>query len=114
MSINEFLASAKKTIDKKSQVTEADIEDTFCKFAKRNKCNALKLVFLRKKGFPDRTVLCPNGRVLFIEFKRNGKPLSPAQVLVKVMLTGFGFEYHVCDRIGQAENILGDFLVFDS
>lgn len=110
MSIDNFLNKATKRKNKESEITEADIENNFCKFADRNKCKALKLIFLNKKGFPDRTVICPKGRVLFIEFKRKGKKQSPAQILVQNMLEGMGFEYYTCDEIGQAESILEEFL----
>ena len=113
MSINDFLNKADKRKSKQAETTEADVENPFCKYAKTKGCNALKLVFLNKKGFPDRTVVCPKGRILFIEFKRKGKLQSPAQILVQKMLERLGFEYYVCDVIGQAENILDNFLAFD-
>ena len=113
MDIDKFLNNATKRKAKDKEITEADIENKFCKFAKTKGCESLKLVFLNKKGFPDRTVLCPKGRILFIEFKRLGKKQSPAQKLVQRMLERLGFEYYVCDQIGQAENILENFLAFD-
>jgi len=110
MDIDKFLGNATKRKSKESEITEADIEQEFCKFAEKNKCKALKLIYLNKKGFPDRTVICPKGRVLFIEFKRLGKKQSPAQKLTQKLLESFGFEYYVCDKIGQAESILKEFL----
>lgn len=110
MSINLFLKNATKTKSKKQQVTETDIESDFVKFAKSKGCIAYKLILLNRKGFPDRTILCPGGRILFIEFKRKNKPQSAVQVKIMNVLKGLGFEYYVCDRKGQAENILEDFL----
>lgn len=110
MAIEDFINNATKRVAKRSETSEADIEQAFCKYAKGKGCQALKLVILRKKGFPDRTVFCPKGRVLFIEFKRIGKKPSPAQIIMKKLLESLGFEYHVCDRIGQAEGILEEFL----
>lgn len=110
MSIDQFLSKASKTIQKKSEVKEIDIEQEYCKHAKKNKCIALKLVYLFKKGFPDRTTLCPGGRVLFIEFKRKGKSSSPLQIKCRKLLESFGFEYHVCDKLDQAEKILDEFI----
>lgn len=113
MSETEFLARAAKTKAKQSQIKEKDdVELPFCKYAERNGCKALKLIFLRKKGFPDRTVICPGAKVFFIEFKRPGKPPTPSQVMVRKLLESFGFEYYVCDRPGQAEKILENFLAF--
>lgn len=110
MSIDEFLSRATKTLEKKSQITEADIEGDYVKYAKNKGCKALKLIFLNKKGFPDRTTLCPGGRAFFIEFKRKGKKQSPAQKIVQKLLVELGFEYYVCDEKGQAEKILDRFL----
>ncbi len=113
MSINKFLNNATKRKAKEAEITETDIEEAYCKHARRRKCKALKLIFLNKKGFPDRTTLCPGSRLFFIEFKREGKKQSATQILVQKLLESFGFEYYVCDEIGQAENILDNFLAFD-
>lgn len=110
MSTSEFLKRATKTVAKKSEIEEVDIEDKYCRYARSKQCKALKLVFLNKKGFPDRTTLCPGGRVLFIEFKRKGKTQTFIQKKVQMLLESFGFQYHVCDEIGQAEKCLDEFL----
>ena len=110
MSINEFLSKAVKRKTKSEETLEFDIEDKFCKFAINKGCEALKLIYLNKKGFPDRTVICPGGRIFFIEFKRKGKKQSGTQTKAQKLLGLFGFEYYVCDEIGQAEAILEDFL----
>lgn len=111
MSTDEFLIRANKTKAKQGQISEAEgIEMPFCKFAERRGCKALKLIFLRKKGFPDRTVVCPGARVFFIEFKRPGKRSTGPQHIVRKLLESFGFEYYLCDQPGQAEKILEVFL----
>lgn len=106
MSISEFTKRAEKTIKKKKETTEISIEDAFVRYAKSKGCKALKLVFLVGRGFPDRTILCPGGKIFFIEFKRKGKKPTAHQLKVKKMLTDLGFHYSVCDTIGQAEKIL--------
>ena len=107
---DEFLKSAEKRVSKASDDSEADIEDAFCKHAIKSGCKALKLVYLRRRGFPDRTVLCPNGRVLFIEFKRKNTHQTSTQFAVQQMLEYLGFNYYICREIGQAEQILQNFL----
>ena len=57
--------------------------------------------------------VCPKGRIFFIEFKKKGESQSAPQKTVQKILEGLGFEYHVCDQIGQAENVLENFLAFD-
>ena len=111
MDIDKFLNNATKRKTKSLEIKEIDIELTFCKYASNLKCKALKLILLNKKGFPDRTVICPGARVFFIEFKRKGKKPSPAQRLVQNLLESFGFEYYICDVIGQAESHLDKFLL---
>jgi hypothetical protein len=111
MDIDKFLLNATKRKAKNLEVKEVDIELAFCKYAIRSRCKAIKLVFLNKKGFPDRTVLCPGSRIFFIEFKRKGKKPSPAQILVRKLLESFGFKYYICDEIGQAESHLDKFLL---
>jgi len=110
MSTNEFIQSATKRIAKKAEIKEEDIESHYVKYAKRKGCVALKLIFLNRKGFPDRTTLCPGAKILFIEFKRKGKKPSLArqtiQKKIQKQLQRFGFEYYVCDEIGQAEKHL--------
>lgn len=113
MSAEEFLKRATKTQVRRSKIDEKeDVEAPFVRYAKKKGCRAMKLLIFRRKGFPDRTVLCPGARVFFIEFKRPGKKPSPAQILVRRMLESLGFEYHVCDKPGQAEEILENFLAF--
>lgn len=112
MSINDFISKANHRNKKSSEIKEEDIETSFVKHAKTKGCRAYKLIFLAGRGFPDRTILCPGGRVFFIEFKRKGKKLSPTQLPVKRTLESLGFEYYVCDTKGQAEQILNEFLEF--
>ena len=110
MSTDDFISRASKTIVKRSEIKEIDIETHYVKYCRNKGCKALKLILLNKKGFPDRTTLCPEGRIFFIEFKRKGKKPSPAQKLIRTMLQSFGFKYYICDTIGQAEKHLDRFL----
>ena len=113
MSSQDFISRASKTKAKASEIKEKDdVELPFCKYAERNGCKALKLIYLRKKGFPDRSVICPGGKVFFIEFKKPKSTQSPSQKIVQKLLESCGFEYYVCDQPGQAEKILDNFLAF--
>jgi len=106
-----FLEDADKHLKKKEQIAEADIEAKFVKYATSRNCKAYKLRLLYGRGFPDRTVLCPGGKVLFVEFKREGKKLRPTQKPIRLALIKLGFKYYVCDEIGQAEKILEEELL---
>lgn len=111
MSIDKFIQSGERRKKRASEKDEQlDIEAPFVRYAKRNGCQALKLIILRKRGFPDRTVLCPGGCIFFVEFKRKGKKPNPLQKKVRAMLEELGFNYYVCDEPGQAEMILEELL----
>lgn len=56
---------------------------------------ALKLSIPGVRGFPDRTMLMPGGKVSFYEFKRiKGGVISKAQQRWRVLLFGLGFNVH--------------------
>ena len=113
MDVNKFIASAEKFEKKQLEVTEKDVEDAFVQYAKNNGCRALKLRFLSGRGFPDRTVLCPGGRMFFIEFKRPGKSIVLKNIQAMIRddeLVPYGFEYYVCNDEEKSKQILDDFL----
>lgn len=43
------------------------------------------------KGFPDRLCLFPDGVIILVELKSEGKPLDPLQVVWRDMLIELGF-----------------------
>lgn len=49
------------------------------------------------KGAPDRIVMFPHGRIFFVELKRQGGRLSPAQVLWHQRAYEMGHVVHVLD-----------------
>jgi hypothetical protein len=57
-------------------------------------------------GFPDRTVLIPGGKVIFIEFKKPGGRASPQQLKWLATLKGFGFETLLTDNLEEAKRFL--------
>ena len=114
MSGSEFLKRATKRITKSEALYEEDIEKAFVKYAKSKRCVAEKLIYKDKRGFPDRSVLCRGGFIFFIEFKRDGKKQDKNQEKAQATLERLGFEYYVCDKIGQAEAILDEILAMES
>lgn len=92
------------------QITEAELELRFVTYAESVGCLALKLRIDGVNGFPDRTVIAPDGRIMFIEFKRKGGRLRPAQVKLLGDLWNRNCVAVVCDDLGQAENALDEFL----
>lgn len=50
---------------------ESELESRFARYVESRGGLCLKLVDAHRNGFPDRTVIRPDGSILFIEFKRN-------------------------------------------
>ena len=68
--------------------------------------SCLKLRIDGRDGFPDRTLLLPNGRIGFVEFKQPGKQLRPQQRLWKGLLEALGFSYAVAFSFEDAMDFL--------
>lgn len=60
---------------------------------------ALKFVSPGVSGVPDRIVLLPGGKFIFVELKSPGKKLRPIQRLRKKELENLGFDIKVIDSI---------------
>lgn len=69
---------------------ERGVEKTLTRAAKSRRVWALKSEILAR-GFPDRILLAPGGRVSFVELKRPGQKLRPAQAVVAKWLRKLGF-----------------------
>lgn len=89
--------------------SESEIEDRFRRYAKSRGCLALKLRIDGENGFPDRTVITPAG-VFFVEFKRPGGELRPAQRVWKRKLESMSYRVLVTsdtrEAIRELENLL--------
>lgn len=57
---------------------ERKVEKECCDYAKWRGCLALKMDPRRHIGIPDRLFVLPNGRTLWVEFKRPGK--TPTEI----------------------------------
>lgn len=91
-------------------MTEAALEKAFVKHAMSQSCYCLKVALISGRGFPDRTILCPGGKIFFIEFKTPWGKLSRNQILWKTRLTNLGFNCHVIDDLEAAKRLLDDTL----
>ena len=92
---------------------EADIEAEFVEYAEARGCIPLKLVIQGKRGWPDRTVLCPGGKILFLEFKRPDGKLSRQQQHYINLLRVKGFKIYVTYTVKDAARILDRILAGD-
>ena len=73
---------------------ETYFEQKLCKAVRELGCNVLCLKFESPgyAGVPDRIVLLPGGKVLFVELKRPGQHERVRQKYVHDVLRGLGFE----------------------
>ena len=58
---------------------EKDIEHYFCEKLKAKHCLVWKFVSPNMAGVPDRIVIMPYGKIVFVELKAEGKKLRPLQ-----------------------------------
>ena len=69
---------------------------------------ALKFVSPGMSGVPDRIVLLPQGRVIFVELKAPKKKLRPIQKLRKKQLEKLGFRVECIDNIDKVKEFIND------
>lgn len=84
------------------EISESKIEDAFCQWCTDNGHEALKLRPPTGRGFPDRTVLTGDGRVVFLEFKAPGGRPSIHQMRWLKRLRNLGHVAEVVDNLGDA------------
>ncbi len=81
---------------------ERKIEDDFRQWCEQQGFPCLKLKLENEKGFPDRTVILPNGKVAFIEFKKPGGRVSIHQRKWISRLQSLGLAATVCYSAASA------------
>lgn len=59
-----------------------------------------------ERNYPDRLILLPEGRAVFIEFKREGEKLRIQQNYIKALLEQLGFEVYVISDESQFAELL--------
>ena len=84
-------------MSKLEKVTERDV----AKYARSKGCLALKLTIWGRVGWPDYLILYPVRRVLFIEFKREGKEPRKIQNHIGNLIRSMGFRVLVIDSEGE-------------
>lgn len=84
---------------------EKEIEAACVKYAECWKCKALKLIDRGRKGFPDRSIFCPNGKLFLVEFKRPNEKPTQVQLEYHAALIDLGFDIWLCDNLEQFKKI---------
>lgn len=84
-------------------------EDELKRECKRRSIWAIKSERLIR-GFPDRMLLAPGGRICFVELKRPGQDLRPAQRLVAKWLRRLGFLVVKLNSPKEVKDFLSEWL----
>ena len=91
--------------------TEDTVETHLRKCVKLLQGLCIKLNPFGMRGIPDRLVLLPGARVLFVELKRpSGGVFEPLQERRHVKLRKLGFPVHVCYTKDQVDNLLKEYV----
>lgn len=77
---------------------ESAVESKVSDFARENGCLVVKLNLIGQIGWPDRMLL-KHGKVLFIEFKRQGSSPRRAQLEIHRRIEAQGFPVVVIDDV---------------
>lgn len=90
--------------------SEDDIESAFCRYAVSHGCLCEKLILKAGRGWPDRTLITPNGHIVFIEFKKPTGGLSRQQIECLSRLRKRKIECYVFERLDAAQRCLDQIL----
>ena len=83
-------------------IRESEIETAFVRWCEKHDLQALKLVLLTRRGFPDRTIFGRGKVPLLIEFKTPTGILSSQQKWCIDKLGSVGYEVYVVDNVDDA------------
>lgn len=85
---------------------ESALERKFREAVERAGGKAAKWVSPGNNGVPDRIVILPFGRVIFVELKAPGKPLRPLQRKWRRILEDMGQEYFKVDCYADIDRFI--------
>jgi len=89
---------------------ERNDEEDFAKYALSRGCRAWKLIHEGRKGFLDRTVFMPGGRIFLAEFKIKGNETSPHQDNYIKILEKLGHKCYTPYSFNEAKEVLDSLL----
>lgn len=87
---------------------ESDIERRFVREVERAGGRVLKWVSPGNRGVPDRIVILPHGRVVFVELKRSGGRLGPLQERWARILKELGHTVYKIDSIDGIKRFIDE------
>jgi hypothetical protein len=66
-----------------------------------------KLMWIGRRGAPDRVVMLPDGRLLWVELKAPGAKAKPHQLREHARMARCGQHVHVIDSMEGVDRVLG-------
>jgi hypothetical protein len=87
-------------------VKESLLEQKFRQAVESIGGEAPKWVSPGNRGVPDRVVILPRGRTVYVELKSPGKPLSPLQRKWKKKLEQLGHRHYKIDSVEDIEEFI--------
>lgn len=91
-----------------TQMTEQRMERRLAAAVKRVGGMALKFVSPGWAGAPDRLVLLPGGRVIFVELKRPGAKMRKLQEYRAQQLIALGFDVRTISTLEELGRLVGE------
>lgn len=86
---------------------ESELEESVCRAVEKRGGLSLKLKVDGQRGFPDRLILLPDHKPLFVELKKpGGGKVSPQQRFWLIVLNGLGVRAIVADTLEDVEKHL--------
>lgn len=97
-----------KNIVQHAEVSEKAIERYLCELVKKLGGICLKYSNANMVGYPDRVVLLPEGRTIWIELKSKGRKTSKVQAIRIAQLESIGHTVYVADSKESINGIFQD------
>jgi hypothetical protein len=92
-------------------VRESVIEQKCKAIAEKHKCFLLKVE--KRKGWPDRMLLAPNGQMAWVEFKRPGEAPTKMQEHIHDLLRQMNFRVYVAENYSEFLSIVTSLKALD-
>lgn len=89
-----------------SELLERDLERYFSTQCKKRGLMTLKLHVRFSRGWPDRVVLFPNGKLIWVELKRSGGKPTPLQIKTIGQMQQYGQTVHIVDSKEGIDSVL--------
>lgn len=99
------------TFGRRQEMLESEIESRLKLEVEKLGGLALKFVSPGMAGVPDRIVLMPNGKVVFVELKAPGKKMRPLQLKRKKQFEMLGFKVYLIDSMQGIKNFMEEMIV---